>query len=142
FLQRAFDERVHDVALQNFGVTVCVDRAGLVGDDGKTHQGVFDISYTRVIPNMTVAAPKDENELQHMLATSISSGRPFAVRYPRGLALGVDLDPALKTIATGRGEILREGTDLTLFAYGSMVSVPLHAAQEPRRRRISRPAPY
>ena len=72
-------------ASRTSAVTICVDRAGLVGDDGKTHQGVFDISYTRVIPNMTVAAPKDENELQHMLATAINSGRPFTVRYPRGL---------------------------------------------------------
>ena len=121
FLQRAFDQLIHDVALQNFGVTICVDRAGLVGDDGKTHQGVFDISYTRVIPNMTVCAPKDENELQHMLSTAINSGRPYTVRYPRGLALGIELDPQLKTMPIGRGEIVREGRDLTLFAYGSMV---------------------
>jgi 1-deoxy-D-xylulose-5-phosphate synthase len=137
FLQRAFDQLIHDVALQNFGVTICIDRAGLVGDDGKTHQGVFDISYTRVIPNMTVAAPKDENELQHMLATAIGSGRPFAVRYPRGLALGVELDPALKTMATGRGEVLREGRDLNLFAYGSMVSIAMQAAEELEKRGIS-----
>src|SRR5262249_17084880 len=137
FLQRAFDERVHDVALQNFGVTVCIDRAGLVGDDGKTHQGVFDISYTRVIPNMTVAAPKDENELQHMLATAISSGRPVAVRYPRGLALGVDLDPALKSITIGRGEMLPHATDLTRVAYGSMVSIATQAADELGKRGIS-----
>jgi 1-deoxy-D-xylulose-5-phosphate synthase len=137
FLQRAFDQLIHDVALQNFGVTVCIDRAGLVGDDGKTHQGVFDISYTRVIPNMTVAAPKDENELQHMLATAIGSGRPFAVRYPRGLALGVELDPALKTVPIGRGEVLREGRDLNLFAYGSMVSVAMPAAEELAKRGVS-----
>ena len=137
FLQRAFDQLIHDVALQNFGVTVCIDRAGLVGDDGKTHQGVFDISYTRVIPNMTVMAPKDENELQHMLATAINSGRPFAVRYPRGLALGVELDATLKTVATGRGEIVREGRDLTLVAYGSMVSVASAAAEELGKRGIS-----
>jgi 1-deoxy-D-xylulose-5-phosphate synthase len=137
FLQRAFDQIIHDVALQNFGVTICIDRAGLVGDDGKTHQGVFDISYTRMIPNMTVAAPKDENELQHMLATAINGGRPFALRYPRGLALGVELDPALKEVAVGRGELLREGTDLTLFAYGSMVAIALQAAEELEKRGIS-----
>jgi 1-deoxy-D-xylulose-5-phosphate synthase len=137
FLQRAFDQLIHDVALQNLGVTVCIDRAGLVGDDGKTHQGVFDISYTRVIPNMTVAAPKDENELQHMLATAIGSGRPFAVRYPRGLALGVELDPILKTMTAGRGEVLREGRDLNLFAYGSMVSIAMQAAQELEKRGVS-----
>jgi 1-deoxy-D-xylulose-5-phosphate synthase len=137
FLQRAFDQLIHDVALQNFGVTVCIDRAGLVGDDGKTHQGVFDISYTRVIPNMAVAAPKDENELQHLLATAINSGRPFAVRYPRGLALGVELDPALKSVPVGRGELLREGRDLTLFAYGSMVAVASQAADLLEKRGIS-----
>ena len=130
FLQRSFDQLIHDVALQNLPVTICVDRAGLVGDDGKTHQGVFDISYTRMIPNMTIAAPKDENELQHVLFTAINSGRPFVVRYPRGLALGVELDAELKTVPIGKGEILREGRDLTFVAYGSMVSVASAAAEE------------
>jgi 1-deoxy-D-xylulose-5-phosphate synthase len=137
FLQRSFDQLIHDVALQNLPVTICIDRAGLVGDDGKTHQGVFDISYSRVIPNMTVAAPKDENELQHVLYTAIQSGRPFVVRYPRGIALGVELDETLKTVPIGKGEILREGRDLTLLAYGSMVSVALAAADELSRRGIS-----
>jgi 1-deoxy-D-xylulose-5-phosphate synthase len=137
FLQRSFDQLIHDVALQNLPVTICIDRAGLVGDDGKTHQGVFDIAYSRVIPNMTVAAPKDENELQHVLYTAINSGKPFVVRYPRGIALGVELDPTLKTLPIGKGEILREGRDLTLLAYGSMVSVALAAAEELSLRGIS-----
>ncbi len=137
FLQRSFDQIIHDVALQSLPVTICIDRAGLVGDDGKTHQGIFDISYTRVVPNMTVAAPKDENELQHMLYTAITSGKPFAVRYPRGLALGVELDPVLKSVPVGKGEILREGHDLMLLAYGSMVSVASQAAEELARRGIS-----
>jgi 1-deoxy-D-xylulose-5-phosphate synthase len=137
FLQRSFDQLIHDVALQNLPVTICIDRAGLVGDDGKTHQGVFDISYTRVIPNMTVAAPKDENELQHVLYTAIQSGKPFVVRYPRGVALGVELDETLKTVPIGKGEILREGRDLMLLAYGSMVSIALAAADELSRRGIS-----
>jgi 1-deoxy-D-xylulose-5-phosphate synthase len=137
FLQRSFDQLIHDVALQKLPVTVCIDRAGLVGDDGKTHQGVFDISYTRMIPNMTVAAPKDENELQHVLFTAITSGQPWAVRYPRGMALGVELDPQLKTVATGKGEILREGRDLMFVAYGSMVSVAMAAADELERRGLS-----
>jgi 1-deoxy-D-xylulose-5-phosphate synthase len=137
FLQRSFDQLIHDVALQNLPVTICIDRAGLVGDDGKTHQGVFDISYSRVIPNMTVAAPKDENELQHLLYTAIQSGKPFVVRYPRGIALGVELDETLKTVPTGKGEILREGRDLMLLAYGSMVSVAHAAADELSRRGIS-----
>jgi 1-deoxy-D-xylulose-5-phosphate synthase len=137
FLQRSFDQIIHDVALQSLPVTICIDRAGLVGDDGKTHQGIFDIAYTRVVPNMTVAAPKDENELQHMLYTAITSGKPFAVRYPRGLALGVELDPVLKTVPVGKGEILREGHDLMLLAYGSMVPVASQAADELARRGIS-----
>ena len=137
FLQRSFDQLIHDVALQKLPVTVCIDRAGLVGDDGKTHQGVFDISYTRIAPGMTVGAPKDENELQHMLFTAIESGVPFAVRYPRGMALGVELDPKLEAIPIGKGEMLEEGRDLTLFAYGSMVSVARQAAQELARRGVS-----
>ena len=86
FLQRSYDQLIHDVALCSLPVTVCIDRAGLVGDDGKTHQGIFDIAYTRTIPNLTVAAPKDENELQHLLHTAIESGRPYVLRYPRGVA--------------------------------------------------------
>ena len=128
FLQRSFDQLIHDVCLQNLPVTVCADRAGLVGDDGKTHHGIFDITYTRTLPNMVVAAPKDENELQHLLFTAIESGGPFTIRYPRGLGAGVELDPSLKKIPIGRGEILREGKDLCLLAYGSMVSVALAAA--------------
>lgn len=137
FLQRSFDQLIHDVALQNLPVTICVDRAGLVGDDGKTHQGVFDISYTRMIPNMTIAAPKDENELQHVLYTAITSGHPFVVRYPRGVALGVELDAELKTVPIGKGELLREGRDLTFVAYGSMVSVAGAAADELEKRGLS-----
>ncbi|MDQ6891608.1 MAG: 1-deoxy-D-xylulose-5-phosphate synthase [Acidobacteriota bacterium] len=128
FLQRSFDQLIHDVAIQALPVTVCIDRAGLVGDDGKTHQGVFDITYTRCIPNMTVAAPKDENELQHLLFTAIGSGRPWAIRYPRGLGLGVPLDETLREIPAGRGEILREGKDVCFLAYGSMVPVAVEAA--------------
>jgi 1-deoxy-D-xylulose-5-phosphate synthase len=128
FLQRGYDQLIHDVCLQNLPVTVCVDRAGLIGDDGKTHQGIYDIAYTRGIPNMTVAAPKDENELQHLLFTAIGSGRPFAVRYPRGAGLGVPLDPVLRNLPLGRGEILSTGSALNLLAYGSMVSVAEAAA--------------
>jgi 1-deoxy-D-xylulose-5-phosphate synthase len=100
----------------------------LVGDDGKTHQGVFDITYTRVVPNMIVAAPKDENELQHLLFTAIQSGKPFAVRYPRGFGIGVALDATLQPIPIGKSEIIRKGTDLNLFAYGSMVPPAIEAA--------------
>jgi 1-deoxy-D-xylulose-5-phosphate synthase len=128
FLQRSFDQLIHDVALQMLPVVICIDRAGLVGDDGKTHQGVFDIDYTRVIPNMVVAAPKDENELQHLLGTALASERPFAIRYSRGLGVGVQLDERLQMIPLGRGELLRPGKDLILFAYGSMVAPALEAA--------------
>ncbi|MBI4056025.1 MAG: 1-deoxy-D-xylulose-5-phosphate synthase [Elusimicrobia bacterium] len=129
FLQRSFDQLIHDVCLQSLPVTICVDRAGLVGDDGKTHQGVFDITYTRCAPNMVVAAPKDENELQHLLYTAITSGKPFTLRYPRGMGLGIELEDQLKKIPLGTGEWLRQGKDLTFVAYGSMVSVALEASK-------------
>jgi 1-deoxy-D-xylulose-5-phosphate synthase len=130
FLQRAYDQIIHDVCLQNLPVTICVDRAGLVGDDGKTHQGIYDIAYTRGIPNLTVAAGKDENELQHLLHTAIHSARPFVLRYPRGLGLGVELDSELETLPIGKGELLSEGRDVVLLAYGSMVPVARKAAEE------------
>ncbi len=129
FLQRSYDQLIHDVCLQNLPVTVCVDRAGFVGDDGKTHQGIYDIAYTRGIPNMTVAAPKDENELQHLLYTAVYSGRPFTLRYPRGQGLGLPLDEELREIPIGKGEILATGSDLNLLAYGSMVSVAQAVAE-------------
>lgn len=129
FLQRSYDQLIHDVCLQNLGVTICVDRAGLVGDDGKTHQGIYDIAYTRGIPNMIVAAGKDENELQHLLHTAIYSGRPFTIRYPRGTGIGVALDDKLATLPIGRGEIVRDGKDLFLVAYGSMVAIAVEAAR-------------
>jgi 1-deoxy-D-xylulose-5-phosphate synthase len=136
FLQRSFDQLIHDVCLQNLPVTICIDRAGLVGDDGKTHHGIFDIAYTRCVPNMVVAAPKDENELQHLLYTAIESGRPFALRYPRGLGAGVALDQSFRAIPIGRGEVVREGKDLMLLAYGSMVPVAVEAAQRLAERGI------
>ncbi len=128
FLQRSYDQLIHDVCLQNLPVTICVDRAGLVGDDGKTHQGIYDVAYTRGIPNMTVAAGRDENELQHLLHTAIHSGRPFTVRYPRGAGIGVPLDEKLETLPVGKGEIRRRGKDIFLLAYGSMVPVAEEAA--------------
>jgi 1-deoxy-D-xylulose-5-phosphate synthase len=136
FLQRSFDQLIHDVCLQNLPVTLCIDRAGLVGDDGKTHHGIFDIAYTRCVPNMVVAASKDENELQHLLYAAIESGKPFALRYPRGLGAGVALDQSLHAIPIGRGELVREGKDLMLLAYGSMVPVAVEAAQRLSERGI------
>ncbi len=128
FLQRAYDQVCHDVCLQNLPVTFAIDRGGVVGSDGPTHHGAFDLSYLRHLPNLTLMAPKDENELQHMLATAISLGSPAAVRYPRGNGYGVALDQALKTIPIGRGELLRSGDSAVIFALGTMVYPALDAA--------------
>ena len=129
FLQRAFDQIIHDVCIQNLPVVFCLDRAGLVGDDGKTHQGVFDLSYLRCIPNMTILAPKDENELQHMLATALAYEEgPIAVRFPRGNGVGVPMDPVPTPLPIGRGETLREGGDLAIIAVGAMVGIAEAAA--------------
>jgi 1-deoxy-D-xylulose-5-phosphate synthase len=137
FLQRAFDQIVHDVALQNLPVTFAIDRAGLVGADGPTHHGVLDLGYLRMIPNLVIAAPRDENQLQHLLATAIESGRPFAVRFPRGTAPGVGLDPEPKAVPIGRGELLRDGRDVALFAIGKAVGAAQKAADLLAERGIS-----
>ena len=129
FLQRAFDQIIHDVCLQELPVVFAIDRGGIVGDDGKTHQGTFDISYLTLIPNMVVAAPKDENELQHLLYTAVKSGKPMAVRYPRSPGLGVPLDATLHEIPLGKGEVVREGADVAIIALGASVSQSLEAAQ-------------
>ena len=129
FLQRAYDQILHDVCLQNLPVVFALDRAGIVGEDGATHQGLFDYSYMRSIPNIIIMAPKDENELQHMLKTAVDCRLPVSVRYPRGKGTGVTLDHDLKTLAIGKGEILREGTDLAVFAIGVAVYPALAAAE-------------
>lgn len=129
FLQRAYDQVVHDVALQNAPVVFALDRAGLVGEDGPTHHGVFDIAYLRHVPNLIIMAPKDENELQHMLYTATLQEAPVVVRYPRGDGLGVALDPQLKEIKVGEAEVLTRGSDLTLLAIGNMVNTAQQAAE-------------
>jgi len=129
FLQRAYDQIVHDVCLQNLPVIFAIDRGGVVGNDGPTHHGAFDLSYLRHIPNITVMAPKDENELQHLLSTAINLGKPVAIRYPRGNGYGVPLDQHLKNIPVGRGEVLREGSELAILAVGTMVYAAMEAAQ-------------
>ena len=122
FLQRAFDQLIHDVGIQNLPVTFVLDRAGIVGADGPTHQGQYDISYLRAVPNFTVMAPKDEAELQRMLVTSIGHDGPCAIRFPRGEGEGVPLiDEGWLPLEIGRGELLAEGEDLLIVAYGSMV---------------------
>jgi 1-deoxy-D-xylulose-5-phosphate synthase len=129
FLQRAYDQIVHDVALQELPVVFALDRAGLVGADGPTHHGVLDLAYLRSIPNLVIAAPRDENQLQHLLATAIESGRPFALRFPRGAARGVAMDPEPKPLPIGRGELIRVGTDVALVALGKTVPAAEAAAE-------------
>ncbi len=137
FLQRAYDQVVHDVCLQNLDVTFALDRGGLVGADGATHQGVYDYSYLRSLPNAVVMAPKDENELQHMLATAIEYPGPAAIRFPRGSGLGVPMDPEIKAISLGEAEVLRDGNDVLIAAVGSVVHPALEAANELNNRGIS-----
>lgn len=130
FLQRAYDQIVHDVALQNSPVIFAIDRAGLVGEDGPTHHGIFDLAYLRHIPNLTIMAPKDENELQHMIFTATKHTKgPIAVRYPRGNGLGVKLDKEFEEIPIGKAEVLKKGEDITLLAIGNMVATALDVAE-------------
>ncbi len=136
FLQRAYDQVYHDVCLMDLPVVFALDRAGIVPDDGPTHQGVNDIAYLRHMPNMIVMAPKDENELQHMLWSALSYGHPASVRFPKAKGLGVAMDEELKEIPLGRGEVLKEGRDL-LFAFGCMVAPALEAAAELEKDGIS-----
>ncbi len=136
FLQRGYDQIIHDVALQNLPVVFAIDRGGIVGADGATHNGLFDYSYLRHIPNMVVMAPKDENELRHLLKTAVDAGCPASVRYPRGAGFGVDMSEGLKTVETGKGEIVRSGKDITIIAIGSTVYPAINAAEGLARRGI------
>jgi len=129
FTQRAYDQVVHDLCLQNLPVTLALDRAGIVGEDGPTHHGVFDIAYLRHIPNMVVMAPKDENELQHMMKTAVEHPGPTAVRYPRGSGYGVPMDQGLMKLEIGKAELLIEGSDVVLVAIGNMVAPSVEAAK-------------
>jgi 1-deoxy-D-xylulose-5-phosphate synthase len=130
FLQRAYDQLIHDVALQNLPVVFALDRGGLVGADGPTHHGAFDLSYLRCIPNMTVMAPADENECRQMLYTAFTLETPSAVRYPRGSGTGVEVQQEMKALAVGRGEVRREGRKVAILAFGSMLKPALEAAGE------------
>ncbi|WP_031514849.1 1-deoxy-D-xylulose-5-phosphate synthase [Desulfofalx alkaliphila] len=130
FMQRAYDQVMHDVCLQNLPVVFAIDRAGIVGDDGATHQGVFDIAFLRSIPNLTIMAPKDENELQHMIKTAIEHEAPCAIRYPRGAGVGCQMDPDPMVLPVGRCEVLRQGKDITLIAVSNMVAVAEQASRE------------
>ena len=128
FMQRAYDQIVHDIVGMNLPVTFAMDRAGIVGEDGATHQGLFDIAFLRTLPNMVIMAPKDENELRHMLKTSIYHPGPSSIRYPRGSGLGVKIDEEVKEIEVGKGEVIKDGKDLAIIAFGSMVDPSMKAA--------------
>ncbi len=130
FLQRGYDQLIHDVAIQNLPVVFAIDRAGLVGADGPTHAGSFDLSYLRCIPNMTVMAPSDENECRQMLFTAFQLDTPTAVRYPRGAGIGAEVQKEMQALPVGRGEIRRQGKKIALLAFGSMLVPCLEAAEE------------
>ncbi len=130
FLQRAFDQVVHDVCIQDLPVTLIADRAGIVGEDGKTHHGAFDISYLRCLPNAVVAAPMDENELQHLVYTAYRHPGPFAIRIARGAAIGVPLDDELRELPLGRGSVIREGRDVVIFGLGKSATAAVEAAEK------------
>ena len=137
FLQRAYDSVLHDICMQRLHVTLCLDRAGLVGDDGYTHHGVFDYAYLRSMPEMTIMAPKDENELRHMLKTAVDYDGPVSVRYPRGSGVGVEISEPMHSLPIGKAEVLREGKDVCLWAIGSMVQSALQAADKLAEQGIS-----
>ncbi|MEO6324014.1 MAG: 1-deoxy-D-xylulose-5-phosphate synthase [Thermoanaerobaculia bacterium] len=130
FLQRAYDQIMHDVCLMDLPVVFCLDRAGLVGADGPTHHGAFDVSYLRVFPNMLICAPRDENELRNLVATAFTTGHPTAVRYPRGNGYGVAMDAEPRVLPVGKGEILRVGKDGVVFALGDPVQAAWKAAEK------------
>ncbi len=130
FMQRAYDQVLHDVCLQNLPVVLALDRGGMVGEDGETHQGLFDLSFLRHLPNLTLMAPKDENELRDMLYTAVAHPGPIAVRYPRGKGVGVAFSSTLQKVPIGQAEVLREGDDLLILALGASVYPALAAAEK------------
>lgn len=136
FLQRAFDQVIHDVCLQDLNVTIAMDRAGIVGADGPTHHGLLDISYLRGYPNLVLMAPKDERELRDMMLTAIEHHGPAAIRYPRGNGLGVDISMPPASIPIGKGEVLRQGREVALIGYGATVQTALDAAEALAQRGV------
>jgi 1-deoxy-D-xylulose-5-phosphate synthase len=137
FLQRAYDQILHDVCLEAHPVVFAMDRGGIVGEDGPTHHGLFDLSYLRSLPNMVVMAPKDENELRHMLGTAVNHPGPIAFRYPRGCGVGVPIDDEIHALPIGKGEVLTTGTDVVILAVGATVTVALEAAKQLKDESIS-----
>lgn len=137
FLQRGYDQVLHDVCYQKLPVVFVLDRAGIVGEDGATHNGLFDLSYLRSIPNIIIMSPKDENELQHMLKTALTFDCPVAIRYPRGSGSGMKLDEELASLECGKAEILKRGDDIALFALGATVYPALQAADQLEQEGVS-----
>jgi len=137
FLQRAYDQIIHDVCLENHPVVFALDRCGIVGEDGPTHHGLFDLSYLGSLPNMVIMAPKDENELQHMLKTSLEHQGPIALRYPRGSGVGVALETDAHTLPIGKAEILTKGSDVVIFAIGATVMEAVEAHTKLKHQGIS-----
>lgn len=138
FLQRAYDQVVHDICRQNLNVFIGIDRSGLVGADGETHQGVFDIAFLRHLPNMVIMMPKDENEGQHMVKTAIDyNGGPIALRYPRGNGLGVPMDTELHALPIGSWEVLQKGTDAIILTFGTTIPMAMRAAEQLLEQGIS-----
>jgi len=129
FLQRAFDQVFHDVTIMDLPVVLALDRGGIAGADGPTHHGIYDMAYLRIFPNMVCMAPKDENELRHMLKTAFDCGHPASLRYPRGNGAGVSMDPELRSLPVGKGEVMREGDDAAIFAIGTEAWPAFHAAE-------------
>src|SRR5712691_6886197 len=129
FLQRAFDQVFHDVAIMDLPVVFALDRGGIAGADGPTHHGIYDMAYLRIFPNMICMAPKDENELRHMLKTALETGHPTSLRYPRGSGFGVQMDPELQSLPIGKGEVLRQGNDAAILAIGNEVWPAIQAAE-------------
>jgi 1-deoxy-D-xylulose-5-phosphate synthase len=129
FLQRGYDQLVHDVAIQNLDVLFAIDRAGLVGEDGPTHAGAFDISYLRCIPNMVIMTPSDENETRHLLHTGLEFQGPAAVRYPRGTGPGADIQQQLQALPIGKGRRVRDGHRVAILNFGTLLTPALEAAE-------------
>ncbi|MCX8011580.1 MAG: 1-deoxy-D-xylulose-5-phosphate synthase, partial [Desulfobacterota bacterium] len=137
FLQRAYDQILHDVCLPGYPVIFAIDRAGIVGEDGYTHQGLFDLSYLRHLPNLVIMAPKDENEFRHMLHTALTLNVPVAIRYPRGKTEGVKIEQVMRTLPLGKAEVLCSGSDLAIFALGNTVYPSFAAATLLKKEGIS-----
>jgi 1-deoxy-D-xylulose-5-phosphate synthase len=129
FLQRAYDQLIHDVALQNLPVVFALDRAGIVGADGPTHNGAYDIPYLRCVPNVSIACPSDENECRKLLTTAFGQDHPVAVRYPRGAGPGAAVEPTLDALPFGKGKVRREGKRIAILAFGTLLHPALAAAE-------------